>query len=86
MTDLRECQRLPHRRQHLVVRRKTLRILLCDPLLANPHGEFAPAAFDDFRFGPDLLLDVRRHTGGARLIISDPTESNADALHKIGCS
>jgi hypothetical protein len=71
------------RRQHFVLRWKAERSLLCDPLFSDPHGIFAPRAFDQLGLDANLLLDERRRTGSARKIISNLAVSNADVFHQV---
>ena len=60
-----------------------MHVLRYHHLVANPHGELAPAALDQLRIGPRLLLDERRRPGSARTVVSDPAEPNSDALHDV---
>jgi hypothetical protein len=75
--------RLLHRRQHVVIRWEPVHVFLRDHLLADPHRELTTAALDQLRIDSSLLLDERSRTGSARTIVSNPTESDADALHEI---
>src|SRR5262245_36264330 len=73
-------------RQNIWVFRKAGRILLRNDDASNPHGELTPPAFDEVGIEPCLLLDQRRHTGGARQIISNLAVADADRLHRRYCS
>jgi hypothetical protein len=52
--------------------------LLPDELVVEPHAEFTAIADDQFRVDADRLFDERRHTGGAREVVSDPAVPNAN--------
>jgi hypothetical protein len=75
--------RLLHRRQHVVIRWESVQVFLRHHLLADPDRELPTAALDQLRIDSSLLLDERRRTGSAWTIVSNPAESNADALHDI---
>ena len=55
-------------------------------LLTDPHRQLASAA--DFQRGvePGFFLDERRHTGGARQVVSDFAVANANRLHVCSIS
>jgi hypothetical protein len=80
------CQGLLNRGHSFVLRRETERVLPRNDLLSNPHGKLAPSAFYQFRVDTGFLLDERRHTGGARVIVSNLAISDADALHEVSPS
>lgn len=60
---------------------KPQRALLCDHLVSDPDGELAARAFNDVYVGSRGTLDKRRHTDGARLVVSNLAVSNANVLH-----
>ena len=80
------CQGLLNRGQSLVLRREPDRVLPRNHLLADPHGKLAPPAFYQFRVNTGFLLDERRHTGCARVIVSNLAISDADAVHQVSSS
>jgi hypothetical protein len=55
---------------------------LGDELIIDPDAEFPSLAFDEVSLDADFLLDERRHTGSARLVVSNVTVADADALHR----
>ena len=75
-------QRLTDRRQDVLLRWKPDRVLPRHPLLADPHRELAPVAFDQFGLFSEVVLENRRHTGGAREIVSDLAVANTNQLHQ----
>ena len=50
-------------------------------IVAHPRREFAARAFDELRLDARVLLNQRRHTGGARTIVSDLAVANPDGRH-----
>ena len=77
------CQRLLHRREYVRLRWKIARVLPRYHSAADPHRELTSPALDELGIDPGLFLDERRHTGSARPVVSNPAESNLDALHEI---
>jgi len=67
----------------LFVGRKPKRGLLSNHLVSDPDGELASSAFNDVDVGSCCLLDERRHTGSARLVVSHLAKSNANGLHAL---
>jgi hypothetical protein len=77
---------LPNRGQSFILRREPERVLPRNHLLTNPHRELASPALYQFRVDTGFLLDERRHTGGARVIVSNLAISDADAVHEVSSS
>lgn len=67
--------------QQLGIGREPLVVLMRDLAVVHPDTEFAaPAHFKDGN-ETGLLLDKRRHTGGARQVVSSLAVTDADAVH-----
>jgi hypothetical protein len=49
----------------------------------NPHAEFTAATWFEIGVETEFVLDERRHTGGAGLIVSNHAVADADAAHQL---
>ena len=61
----------------LVVRR----FLPSDQIAVHPHGELTTIADDERRGDAERLIDERRHTGRARVVVSDLAVANLNLRH-----
>jgi hypothetical protein len=77
------CEGLENRGQGFVILREPGRVLPRNQILSHPHGELASPAFHQLGVDPGFLLDERRHTGSARMVVSNHAISDADALHEV---
>lgn len=57
--------------------------LFRDLRAVHPDGELAAAAGFEIGIEVERFLDERRHTGGARQVVSDLAVANADAAHQL---
>lgn len=60
---------------------KPVGVLRCHSLLIDMHRKLSAPADDELGAQSSLLLDQRRHTGRAGMVISHLAVSNGDALH-----
>ncbi|MDT5060811.1 MAG: hypothetical protein QOH63_1270 [Acidobacteriota bacterium] len=74
-------ERLTDSRQSLFVIWKTQPVFPGNDRFANPDRELAPVAFGQSRLNPKLFLKQRRHTGGARQVVSNDAVAYGNLLH-----
>ena len=76
-------ERFAHQGSQLRVGRKSLVVLARDPPVIHPDAEFpAPADFKR-RVEAGVLFDERRHTGGARQVVSNLAVADANHGHTL---
>ena len=75
-------QGFSNRRQDIWLRWKSVRALPGHLLFPDPDRELAPVAFDQFGLLSEVFLENRRHTGGAREIVSDLAVADTNQLHR----
>jgi hypothetical protein len=69
--------------QQLSIRRKSAHRLVGDFLAVNPDAELAAASRLEIGVGSRILLDQRRHPGGARQVVSADAVADTDAVHRL---
>ena len=57
-------------------------VLVRDLAIVDPHAELAPAANFERGIKAAVLLDERRHTGGARQVVSRLAIADANVVHR----
>ena len=62
---------------------KAAQAFLGDLLAVHPHAQLAAAARLEIGISPGILLDQRRHPGGARQIVSLDAVANSHPVHRV---
>src|SRR5262245_10050547 len=76
-------QRLADQVDDRGLRRKSRAALLGNLPTVEPDREFTTATRLDIGVEMERVLDERRHTGGAREVVSDLAVTDADAAHQL---
>lgn len=75
--------RAPHGINHVALLRESTFVFLRDAGGVDPDRELATAPLHKFGVELQIVFDGRRHTGGARAVVSNPAEADANAWHAV---